>query len=347
MFKYDQLESIHVEISNRCQASCPMCLRNYHGDMPNPLLQLTDWSIDDFINIFDSNTIELIKRIEFCGNYGDPLLNRDLYKMTDYVKSSGIFVDIHTNGSLRSTDFWKTFVNYLPEHRVVFGIDGLGDTHAIHRRGTDFNKIIKNATAFIDAGGNAEWSFIKFKHNQHQVDEAQDLAMKLGFSKFYTKDSNRFSFETQYPVYNADGNKLYDLEPPLINRIEYVDPADLTVLDQLVTRSNINCYAKHKKEIYIDAHKKIMPCCFLAASPYDYSTESDSLQSAKQQIAAQYRLLISELGNTDARQGIKAVVDSYQFQAVWEKYWTVNKLWMCARVCGSVIDSAIEQVNPT
>jgi MoaA/NifB/PqqE/SkfB family radical SAM enzyme len=347
MFNYDKLESVHVEITNRCQASCPMCLRNHHGDAENPLLKLTDWSLTDFQNIFDNKTLEIISRVEFCGNYGDPLLNKDLQLMTNYVMPYNIFVDIHTNGSLRSRDFWKQFPKHLPNHRVVFGIDGLSDTHGLYRRGTDFNKIIENAKIFIDNGGNAEWSFIKFKHNEHQVDQARKLASNIGFAKFYTKDSNRYSFEKSFPVYNENRKTLYNLEPPTSNRIKYTDPNNIDTLKSIVEQSSISCYAKHKKEIYIDAHKKIMPCCFLAASPYDYTTENDSLHQAKKQIAQQYKQLIAELGNTDAMLGIETVVNSDSFQSVWEKYWTINKLWMCARVCGEVLDQPNQQVNAT
>jgi MoaA/NifB/PqqE/SkfB family radical SAM enzyme len=347
MFKYENLESIHVEITNRCQASCPMCLRNHHGDVENPLLQLTDWSFNDFCHIFNKKTLEIINQIEFCGNYGDPLLNKDLHLMTEHVKPYNIFVDIHTNGSLRSRDFWKTFSTHLPRHRIVFGIDGLADTHSLYRRGTDFNKIIENAKIFIDNGGNAEWSFIKFKHNEHQIDEAQTLANDIGFAKFYTKDSNRFSFEKQFQVYNQHGKTIYNIEPPTKNRIKYFNLIEDTKLKSMFEQSSISCYAKHKKEIYIDAHKQIMPCCFLAASPYDYTTKNDSLHQAKKQIAQQYKQLIAELGNTDAMLGIETVVNSDSFQSVWGKYWTINKLWMCARVCGEVLDQPNQQVNAT
>jgi len=345
MFKYEELQSVHVEITNRCQASCPMCLRNYHGEIKNPLLKLADWSLHDFQQIFNNKTLEIINRIEFCGNYGDPLLNKDLHLMTEHVKNYNIFVDIHTNGSLKTLKFWKNFVNYLPNHRVVFGIDGLADTHSMYRRGTDFSKIIKNAQEFIDAGGNAEWSFIKFKHNEHQVDEARFLAEKIGFSKFYTKDSSRFSFEKYFSVYDKKENLLYDLEPPADNKIKYFDPRNLQNLEQIIEKSAVKCYAKHKQEIYIDAYKKIMPCCFLAATPYDYTRSHDSLNSAKKRITEQYKQLILELGNTDAMLGIENVVNSNKFQTVWKKYWTVNKLWMCARICGTMFDKPNEQVN--
>jgi len=322
-----------------------MCLRNYHGEIKNPLLNLTDWSLNDFVQIFDKKTLSIIKRIEFCGNFGDPLLNTSLANMTAHVKNYDIFVDIHTNGSLRNTEFWKKFPKHLSKHRVVFGIDGLADTNSIYRRGTDFYKIIDNAKAFIDAGGNAEWSFIKFKHNEHQINEARELSKQIGFSKFYTKDSSRFSFESKFSVYNKEENYLYDLEPAKNTHVKYFDVTNIQNVENLISQSTINCYAKHKKEIYIDAHKKVMPCCFLAAAPYDYTRSQDNLHASKQIVAQQYKKLISELGNTDAMLGLEKIVNSLNFQQVWEKYWTINKLWMCARICGTVFDKPSEQVN--
>lgn len=345
MFRYDELQSIHLEITNRCQASCPMCSRNYRGSIDNPLLQISDWTIDDFKKILDSNTLNIIKKIEFCGNFGDPLINQDFHLMTDYLKNFNIFVDIHTNGSLRSQDFWKILPQYLPDHRVVFGIDGLEDTHSVYRRGTDFRKILDNATAFIDAGGIAEWSFIRFKHNEHQVDQARDLAEKIGFEKFYTKDSSRFAFEKEYIVLDKNEKTIDRLYPPATTKVNYFDPTDIVAVSKTIQHTEIGCYAKHKKEIYIDAHKRIMPCCFLAAIPYDYERTTDNLFAAKQHIKKQYSDLIYDLGNTDAKQGIQKVIESKSFQTVWQKYWNIKKLWTCARACGNTFSKPVDQVN--
>jgi len=345
MFRYDELQSIHLEITNRCQASCPMCSRNYRGGVDNPLLKISDWTIEDFKEIVDIETLKTIKRIEFCGNFGDPLINQDFHLMTDYVKDYDIFVDIHTNGSLRNREFWKNLPQHLSDHRVVFGIDGLADTHSIYRRGTDFDKIIENAQAFVDAGGIAEWSFIRFKHNEHQIDEARELAKKIGFKKFYTKDSSRFVFEKSYAILDKDENIIETLQTPENTKIKYFDPTDIVAVGKTIQSTEINCYAKHKKEIYIDAHKKIMPCCFLAAVPYDYERKTDSLYVAKQHIKNQYRDLIDSLGNTDAKKGIRTVIETEAFQTVWQHYWTIKKLWTCGRVCGNILDKPIDQVN--
>ena len=51
--------------------------------------------------------------------------------------------------------------------KVTFGIDGLQDTNHLYRISTNFDKIIKNAKAFIDAGGFAKWHMLVFEHNEH------------------------------------------------------------------------------------------------------------------------------------------------------------------------------------
>ena len=52
-------------------------------------------------------------------------------------------------------------------------LDGLEDTNHIYRRYTDWSKIERNAKTFLNAGGKGSWVFIVFKHNEHQVDEAE------------------------------------------------------------------------------------------------------------------------------------------------------------------------------
>ncbi|SVC76683.1 uncharacterized protein METZ01_LOCUS329537, partial [marine metagenome] len=102
------------------------------------------------------------------------------------------YIDIRTNGSLRSTTWWSNFVNHLPsKHIIVFGLDGLEDTLHIYRIGADYKKVINNAKAFIDAGGIASWQFIEFEHNKHQIEEAKQLAKELGFKEFRLVSSTR------------------------------------------------------------------------------------------------------------------------------------------------------------
>jgi MoaA/NifB/PqqE/SkfB family radical SAM enzyme len=340
MFKYSKLKNLHLEITNRCQAACPMCSRNYRGEIDNPYLKISDWTLNEFNQIVNDDLKAQLSKIMFCGNYGDPLLNQDFHLMVESLNHFDIFVDVHTNGSLRSVEYWANLAKIMPpQHRVVFAIDGLADTHAIYRRGTDYQKILDNAKAFIDAGGNADWSFIRFKHNAHQVYAAKQTAQNLGFKNFSVKDSSRFVFEPVFPVLDKNENVLYNLEKAPAASIEFFDATDLTKIEEVVNSSNISCQAQHANEIYIDAHKTILPCCFLAVIPYEYYRKEDNLSQANRVIKKQYAELVEKLGDTNALQGIETVLEKDSFQSVWEYYWNTKKLWTCSRTCGKILAS--------
>jgi hypothetical protein len=76
---------------------------------------------------------------------------------------------------------------------------------------------MRNAEAFITAGGEAHWDFIVFEHNEHQVDEARNLAIKMGFKNFNVKRTTRWNQykdgQGAYPVI-WKGKYLYDLKQP-------------------------------------------------------------------------------------------------------------------------------------
>lgn len=340
MFKFSELKDIHLEITNRCQASCPMCSRNYHGGVENPLIKNQDWSLDDFKKILDKDVLEQVSGFYFCGNFGDPIINSDLLKMVEYAASvnPNLFIRIHTNGSARSKKWWKSLAQALPpQHQVIFAIDGLEDTHSIYRIGTKYKTIIENAKAFIEAGGSAEWCFIKFKHNEHQVDEARARAKDIGFRHFTVKNSSRFIGSTSFPVYDKNRNTVYVLEHPTDSKINYITNEMIENYKEVLKDVEIDCYVKHTKEIYIDAYRKVMPCCFLASNPYNYSERNDKLHEVRKDISDQYRSLIKDLGDTNAlNKSIKDIVETESWQTVWKKYWTIQKLTICARTCGKI-----------
>ena len=265
MFAFEELKQVHLEITTRCQASCPMCSRNYHGGLENPNLKLNDWTLDEFISIFDSTLVKQLSGVYFCGNFGDPIINNDLAEMCEHLTVNGpnLSVRIHTNGSARSLDWWSNLYTKLPtDHVVVFALDGLADTHSIYRIGTNFNQILKNAQSFINAGGIAEWVFIKFKHNEHQVDEARRIAKELGFQRFSVKNSSRFLTDDKFDVYDKDGNVIYHLEPPSNNEIQFISKDIVDNVDTWLDTVEIECHVDKHKEIYMDAHRMIWPCCF-------------------------------------------------------------------------------------
>jgi hypothetical protein len=340
MFKFNELKQIHLEITNNCQASCPMCARNRNGGQENPLINLNDWTLEDFKTIMSLEVLNQVDGFFFCGNFGDPILNKDLLDMCKYSTevNPNLDIRIHTNGSAKSISWWKDLAVSLPKtHNVVFALDGLEDTHSIYRIGTDFNKIIKNAKAFIEAGGTAEWCFIRFKHNQDQVDIARQMSKDLGFKSFVVKNSSRFLLEPKSNVVDKNGAVVYALEPATDTPLTFIDKKMIDSYKQILNESVIDCQSFNQKEIYIDAFKNIFPCCWIASTPYTYIDNNDAA-SIRYKILDEYNTLIAAFGgltNLNAvNHSIESIVNSEAYHTIWYKFWKEKMLITCARMCG-------------
>jgi sulfatase maturation enzyme AslB (radical SAM superfamily) len=270
-------------------------------------------------------------------------MNNDLIEMCQYSSevAPDVRVTIHTNGSARNTAWWQNLARVLPNnHSVVFALDGLEDTHSVYRVGTDFNQIIKNATDFIKAGGIAEWVFIKFKHNEHQVETARQLSKDLGFSKFTLKNSSRFILEPKVNVTDKHGRITHYIEPPTEVTMKFIDKQVIKAYKELVAQSTIDCKSLNDREIYIDAFGDLFPCCWIASVPYSYIAPDDAFEVRNEMRNQHYELLAS-LGNVNTlSKSVRDIIDSTEYQSVWDSYWTTNKLITCARTCGVNTDFA-------
>lgn len=337
MFNFTDLQQIHLEITNNCQASCPMCNRNINSGLENPLIKIRDWTLDEFKSVMTHEVLAQIDSFYFCGNFGDPILNSDLISMCEYSRdiNPNVSVAIHTNGSARSTEWWKKLARALPKnHRVVFALDGLEDTHHLYRVGTQFKTILENAKAFISEGGIAEWVFIKFKHNEHQVDTAEKLSKDLGFKYFTLKNSSRFILEPRVKVLDRSGNLMHYVEPASEVTMKFIDRKVIQQYKQITEQSVIDCKVKKDKEVYIDAFGDLYPCCWLGLVPYSYINNDESY-AVRTEILNQHNSMIKELGSNNAfTLSVKDIVDSEAYQTIWNEYWTSKKLITCAKTCG-------------
>lgn len=340
MFNFNELAAIHLEITNNCQASCPMCVRNRNGGLENPLINLTDWTLNDFKTIMTEKVLNQISSYYFCGNFGDPILNRDLLEMCRYsaVINPNIQIRIHTNASAKSKEWWEELAETLPrQHRVIFALDGLSDTHSLYRIGTNFDKVIDNAISFISKGGIAEWCFIRFKHNQHQERAAEKIASELGFKFFSVKNSSRFLVEPTINVLDKYGNQTHILEPADNTPIKFIDKKIINKYKEITRTSVIDCYVKKNKEVYIDAFKELYPCCWLASTPYTF-IENDEVANARNDMIEQHHRMIESLGGREnincIKNSIDNIIHSKEYQTIWDHFWNKEKLITCARTCG-------------
>jgi MoaA/NifB/PqqE/SkfB family radical SAM enzyme len=192
-FERNYINHLHIELTNRCNAACPMCMR-FHQSSPllRPDLELGEISLEQFTSWFSPEFFKKIILVLFCGVHGDPCIAKDTLEITEYIVNSNPNTNIlfNTNGGMRNPEWWSKLGSLLKNNKdnwVTFSIDGLEDTNHLYRRNVKWDKVMANAKAFIAAGGRAHWDFLIFKHNEHQIDEARQLATEMGFSRFIPK----------------------------------------------------------------------------------------------------------------------------------------------------------------
>ena len=94
MIHYKDLRSVHFEVSSYCNSSCPTCPRNIEGGLVSDLLKPNSLSIDDVKKIFPVEFVKQLTFINFCGNYGDPMMAKDIYEIIEYSKEFDSIRDI-------------------------------------------------------------------------------------------------------------------------------------------------------------------------------------------------------------------------------------------------------------
>jgi MoaA/NifB/PqqE/SkfB family radical SAM enzyme len=251
------IKSLHVELSSKCNAWCPSCPRSKNGYGIKDGLVPQNLVVDKLRDAI--NALPNLTKVQFCGRYGDPAIHPELNEILDWVIPKVKQITIHTNGSMRNTEWWAEMGRKLSktDHRVWFGIDGLAGVHEIYRQGTEFDKVIENATAFINAGGNAVWQFIPFKHNEHQLNACIKLANQLKFTDFELVEGVR-NVETARNYRTGDE---YKLEPWTHDKTFNFR------VNQERKLSTKNCAHLEAPGLYITASGKYTLCCHF--DPFD------------------------------------------------------------------------------
>lgn len=278
MLSFDQISRIQIELTTRCNARCPMCMRNYRGSDYNSGYPDCELSADNIRHILSPIVIQQLQQntsggpaINFNGNLGDFASARDAAEIVEYLAQHQVAININTNGSLRNADWWSRLAH--PGVTVGFALDGLADTHSLYRQDTDWHKIIANARAFISAGGHAVWRFVPFDHNRHQEAECRNMAQDLGFVRF----ENIYDGRNRTPAYTRSGEFSHHIGRPysgpvpaiqdmLASHVTWYDSKTVAVAAD-VKPLKLNCTHKMNREIYIAADGTVYPCCYLGFYP--------------------------------------------------------------------------------
>ncbi|SVB94435.1 uncharacterized protein METZ01_LOCUS247289 [marine metagenome] len=374
---FDSVKELHIEMSSRCNAACPMCSRNELGGSTRPDLKLKDWDKELIPKVFDLR-FKNLRNVLFCGTHGDPAVVPHSLDAVEYLKTNfNTTIEFFSNASTRNKDWWYELGKLLQgeikdEHSLIkhyrkndigiFSIDGLEDTNHIYRRQTHWNVIMENAEAFIRAGGRARWDFLIFKHNEHQIQEASELATKMGFKQFRLRKTARFNYSPtgpeRWPVYNrtpygTPQEFAYYLEPPNDPRYynEEIDKFEALKekygsAEKYFDAAKISCLYKDEfHRIYVNAYGQVFPCCFISNDVYP------GLNPIKKDTIKKVFDVYGKTFNDLSLHKWEDILSHEWFDSKLEESWDTNleggKLMRCSRTCGNEYSPIMSQSKDT
>lgn len=171
-----------VDPTNLCNLRCVFCpTGQQRGSRPSVVL-----SLPRFKRILRTLGPYLI-HVDFC-NWGEPLLNKDLFEMIRLAKQYGptTKVDSNLNVPLSEAD---------AEALVRSGLDSLNmsvdgatqETYQKYRRNGNIDTVFKNMKLLVAAKKRLgsptprlHWQFLVFRHNEHEIELAKALAREIG-----------------------------------------------------------------------------------------------------------------------------------------------------------------------
>ena len=215
MYQLKKLD-VFLDISTFCNAGCPQCHRtNPDGLDKADWLPLINWSFEQFKKIYPPEKMYLYKQMEICGTWGDPVMNKDIFKIIEYITSNRVWVNMSTNGSIRDEEWWFN-LGVAAGHRLAVNFDIDGSTqemHELYRRKTDLQKILNNMDSLSQTRAQAKVFTVRFKHNEPYLKDIQELSKAHGAQKWTGWLSNRFVHRPVFDYkYNGKEYKLEEVE---------------------------------------------------------------------------------------------------------------------------------------
>lgn len=171
-----------VDPTNICNLRCVFCPTGQErGSRPSVVL-----SLSHFKRIMRTLGPYLI-HVDFC-NWGEPLLNKNLFEMVRLAKQYGpaTKIDSNLNVALSEADaeaLIRSGLDYLN-----MSVDGASQgTYEQYRRNGNFELALKNMKLLVatkkrlgSATPRLHWQYLVFRHNQHEMEAAQALAREIG-----------------------------------------------------------------------------------------------------------------------------------------------------------------------
>lgn len=173
-----------VESTNMCNLKCPLCPtgQGLNGRLKGKM------SLENFKKIIDKiGAYAYSVRLE---NWGEPLLNEEVFDMVEYAKTKGINTSFNTNLCYLDEESCEKLILSGLEH-IKISLDGASEeTYSKYRIGGNFKRVIENIRLLLSMRSKLnsntpfiEVQFIVMKHNEEEIQKTEGLCRGLGVDR--------------------------------------------------------------------------------------------------------------------------------------------------------------------
>lgn len=199
----DPPRQLVLEVASVCNLKCPQCwigLRWIDRNAQSKFFPM------DLFNQLCDEVQGYVKHV-YLHLWGEPTLHPELGSMIRRVKQFAT-VDLATHGLFVDE---SNADDLIQADTLSVSIDGLDqETYSQYRVGGDFDKAMAGMKLLASkAPGKVNWTFVVFKNNEHQIEEAKQIAKEIGVN-FGDKPPlfwDRHAMDSQIPT--AEKHRRY------------------------------------------------------------------------------------------------------------------------------------------
>lgn len=345
MYRPFELE-VFVDLSTLCNAGCPQCHRTSTDNKLKKVdwLPLLQWSLEDFQKAFPPDCLDIISKFSICGTWGDPVMNKDIKEIIEYITktNSKVLIHLDTNGSIRDEQWWWELGVIAGKNlRVVFAVDGsTQEMHQKYRKFTNLDKVLKNMQAISETNSFVEGHTILFKHNQDFIHDIKKLCLEYGANSYRLTTSDRFdsSNSTEGKYFHFENEKG---EKDMLEITSYESPNSFIshTNNKKELEKEIKCRWKYSNRILVNIDGQVYPCCYIVNSYYKSHFVDRGIDIAKHSVMKEYAEHKDEhnIFKNDLR---KIITESKWFNQTLPESWTGNNpIEVCVKNCSSLINT--------